>query len=672
MALLIIFFILAIAGCLFLPFITLKAKGYVAFVLILANSIIISFVAVNVMLGEPFLFTFNAGFPYGEIPLRIDYLSAFFILVINLTLVTGSLYGKYYLNYSSGNTNLSIHFCFLLVLQASMNAVCIVQHAIVFIMFWELMTASAFFLVIFEHENKQTLRAGLNYFIQSHLGVLMLIIGFIMASHSSGSYDFAEISFFAAQHHELTGVWPFLVISSGFAYKAGFIPMHTWLPYAHPAAPSHVSGIMSGVILKMGIYGIFRSLFFFAGDFISLGYFILFISTASALYGVMLAVIQHNIKKLLAYHSIENIGIIGMGIGIGVIGMGKHDPLFVFLGFSGALLHTLNHSLFKSLLFYTAGSVYRKIHTLSIDEMGGLARQMPHTAFFFLAGAIAISGLPPLNGFISEFLIYFALFTGIFDGSFTINIFYICCASILALVGGLAFLCFTKAFGVVFLGNPRRPREPVTEVEKGMLVPQYLVLLFMISISVYPEFWLLLLSKPVSLYIQDIRSLYPELERISSLMRSISVASILLIAFSAAIYIIKKIIVRKRVSRLDETWSCGYSDTSPQMQYTAASFVKTYSEIASPVLKIKTEAAPLKGVFPGKSAFHTTTRDKLEFFLIDLPLRAGERFFNAFAFLQNGRVQYYILYGLLFIVTVLFFTFANDLLLMITGFFSHV
>jgi formate hydrogenlyase subunit 3/multisubunit Na+/H+ antiporter MnhD subunit len=249
-----------------------------------------------------------------------------------------------------------------------------------------------------------TLKAGINYLIQSHISIILLTIGFIWVSSSTDSYDFDAISAYSAHVIPAVSFLLFGCFFLGFAFKAGFIPFHTWLPYAHPAAPAHVSAIMSGVIIKLGIFGILRMLLLIDRNQLMIGYVILVVSFVTGVYGVMLAIIQHNLKKLLAYHSIENIGIIGMGIGLGSIGLGLDKPVLTFAGFSGALLHTLNHSLFKSLLFYSAGSVHQVTHTMNIEKLGGLIKQMPQTATLFLIASLAITGLPPLNGFVSEFL----------------------------------------------------------------------------------------------------------------------------------------------------------------------------------------------------------------------------------------------------------------------------
>ena len=297
----------------------------------------------------------------------------------------------------------------------------------------------------------------------------------------------------------------FVLLFIGFAFKAGFVPFHTWLPYAHPAAPSHISGMMSGVIIKLGIFGILRMLLLIKTGYLVIGEIILLFSIVSGLYGVILAIVQHNLKKLLAYHSIENIGIIGIGIGIGTIGLGLHNDFLAIAGFFGGLLHILNHSLFKSLLFYSAGSVYQQTGTLNVEKLGGLIKKMPHTAALFLIAALAICGLPPLNGFISEFLIFSGLFAGLKSESFSFSLFILTAIASLVIIGGLAIICFTKAFGVVFLGNRTPPyqHEP-KEVSFIMLLPKYMVAAMIVLIGVFPQFFLWLLKNPVSLFVPDL------------------------------------------------------------------------------------------------------------------------------------------------------------------------
>ena len=401
-----------------IPFLNVKAKGILTLIVIGLNCILSSIIVVPALLGSNVEYIFPGSLFTGEIPLRIDALSAWFILIINFTLLTGAFYGFYYMKpYREQKANLSLHCISYILVHASLLSICALQNSVAFLFAWEIMALSSFLLIIFEHNKQQTIRAGMNFFVQSHISVMLLSFAFIWVAFSMDSYDFNAIgkfSFLASRSYLFA---LFIIFFAGFAIKAGFVPFHTWLPYAHPSAPSHVSGIMSGVIIKIGIYGILRMLLLVKCNYLEIGYFILIISVISGLYGVMLAIIQHNLKKLLAYHSIENIGIIGIGIGLGCIGLGTGNNALTTLGFAGALLHTLNHSLFKSLLFFGAGNVYQLLHTMNMEKLGGIIKKMPHTAVLFLIAALAICGLPPFNGFVSEFLIYSGLFQGIMTAS---------------------------------------------------------------------------------------------------------------------------------------------------------------------------------------------------------------------------------------------------------------
>ncbi len=448
-------------------------SGTFALAAVLINGGISSWLAVQAVLGHPFSEIINGGSIFGDIPVRIDALSGWFILMMNFTVLTGVLYGRRYMkHYEDGSGIINLHFVSFIINHFSLIGIFCLQNSLAFLYIWEVMALSSFVMVIFEYKKPETLRAGINFLIQSHICILFLTVGLIWVSSRTGSYDFNAIASYCASVNPAISFLLFLCFFIGFAIKAGFVPFHTWLPYAHPVAPSHVSGIMSGVMIKLGIFGILRMLLLVNHDYLSIGYFILAVSLISGLYGVILAIVQHNLKKLLAYHSIENIGIIGMGIGLGAIGVGIQNPYLAYAGFAGALLHILNHSLFKSLLFYTAGSVYQAIHTLNIDSMGGLIKKMPQTAVLFLIAALAICGLPPFNGFVSEFLIYLGFFEGIHLGSLSLTTVFILSVLGLVLIGGLALLCFTKAFGIIFLGQERKQfQHEVHEAEPSKLFP---------------------------------------------------------------------------------------------------------------------------------------------------------------------------------------------------------
>jgi hydrogenase-4 component B len=351
----------------FILAVSTKWKGIITLSAIIVSCLISGSVAVNGLLGNTFETILSGTLLFGNVTVKVDALSSWFILTINFTIITGAIYGFGYLKrYRDRSTDITVHCIAYLIAHFSLVGICAVQNGFIFLLLWEMMAISMFVLVIFDHQKEETLKAGINYIVQSHISIVFLMLGFIYVAYKTNNYGFDAIIEFSGQQSTLAGTALFLCFFIGFAIKAGFVPFHTWLPYAHPAAPTHVSGVMSGVVIKIGIYGILRMLLLIKTDYITIGFIILFISLFTGIYGVMLAIIQHDLKKLLAYHSIENIGIIGIGIGIGCIGLGSTNKWMAILGFSGAMLHTLNHSLFKSLLFYSTGNVLEIVRTVNV------------------------------------------------------------------------------------------------------------------------------------------------------------------------------------------------------------------------------------------------------------------------------------------------------------------
>src|SRR5665647_58540 len=362
-----LFNLLAIVAILTFPFFKIKGRGIIALSVITIQVLIAAVFAVSVFTNGAVEYAYTGSFITGIIPVRVDYLSAWFLLVIGFTFLTGAWYGIQYMKqYIDQPSNLTLHAVAFIVLFTSLIDLCMIQNSLVLLVIWEIMALSSFITIIFESYKTETLKAGINFLIQSHVCILFLTFAFMWLKVKTGTFDLQSITTYTASEPAIIGIGLFIFFFIGFGIKAGFVPFHTWLPKAHPAAPAHISGIMSGVIIKIGIYGMLRMLMLIKTDMITIGYFVLFMSTLTGVYGVALAIVQHNLKKLLAYHSIENIGIIGIGIGIGCLGLGYHNQLLVVTGFGGALLHTLNHSLFKSLLFYSAGNVYQAKHTMNI------------------------------------------------------------------------------------------------------------------------------------------------------------------------------------------------------------------------------------------------------------------------------------------------------------------
>ena len=671
------YFSIVAAGILLIPFLRVKWKGIITVSIVIVNAVLAGWLAIKVLTGQQFDFIFYGTPVTGDIAVRIDALSGWFILLINFTLVTGALYGLHYMkSYRDQSSNITIHCIAYLLAQSMLTVICVVQNALVFLFAWETMALSVAMLVLFEHYKPDTIKAGINYIIQSHLCIVFLSLGFIWVASRTNSYDFNAISNFSSTLSSFASMALFLCFFIGFAFKAGFVPFHTWLPYAHPAAPSHISGVMSGVVIKIGIYGILRMILLIKTDYTLLGFIILFISIVSGVYGVMHAILQHNLKKLLAYHSIENIGIIGIGIGLGTIGIGTNNLLLTTLGFAGGMLHVLNHSLFKSLLFYGAGNVYQATHTMNIEHLGGIVKRMPHTSILFLVAALAICGLPPLNGFVSEFLIYSGLFNGLKTGNMVSMLSLLISVFGLVIIGGLALLCFTKAFGAVFLGNSRHHfPHPPTESSAGKLIPMYMVMGLILAIGLCPNFFLGMLSEPLKLF-TDKLSLSAEaaytVTNTGYTMMYIGWCSTGLIVLTGIIFFIRKKITAQKPVAITPTWSCGYVGNTAKMQYSASSFVRTYRKLAEPLLSIYKKKKEIKGIFPRDGWRETHPYDIVEEWLIDIPLKQIKYFLGKFRFLQNGMIQMYTLYGIVFIILVLGLPFLYGAIKSLIEFLNHL
>ncbi|NCU35274.1 proton-conducting membrane transporter [Candidatus Falkowbacteria bacterium] len=590
----------------------------------------------------------------------IDPLSAFFMLVINFTVLTGIIYAKGYLQpyyNKKSKAEMGWHFFNFLWLHISMLLVVIVRDGIAFLMIWEVMSLSSFFLVIFETEKKETIKIGINYLIQMHVGIVFLMVAFIVAFvQTNAEFSFDGLSVYFASHNPF---WLFILFFVGFGIKAGFIPLHSWLPHAHPAAPSHVSGVMSGVMIKMGIYGILRVLLYIPHDLFNIGLFILIVSLATGLTGISLAIVQKDSKKILAYSSIENIGIIGTGIGLGVIGIAQNLPALAVLGFGGGILHILNHALFKSLLFYSVGSVYKQTHTRNIEQLGGLIKKMPKTALFFLLGVLAISGLPPFNGFISEFLIYSGIFKSLHAASLYTDIVLMCSFVGLAIIGGLAVFCFTKMFSVMFLGTARSSKvEHAAEVGTPMLIPDFLIGFLIIIIGFIPVIFMRLIASVVVLFSADLSAF----QQIIPTLNHISLSSGIFIIIVGLVWLLRAWQQKQHIVKQNATWGCGYSGANPALhQYTATSYADNFVQLSSKIVNVKKSFKDFDEaeIFPQNREFITRSSDVFEDNLITRPGNKLLAWLEKIAIFQTGKIQHYLLYALVFLALIFLLSFFN-------------
>jgi hydrogenase-4 component B len=583
--------------------------------------------------------------PGGSFHLGMDPLSAFFLIALFLITGIAALYGWEYLTAHGRHRSLGASWFFYNGLAASMALVFTARNAVLFLVCWEVMAVTSFFLVTFEHEKRSVQEAGWTYLVATHLGTAFLLVFFLLLGHQARSFEFEDFAGIAAWDSTRAGLL-FILALVGFGSKAGFIPFHVWLPEAHPAAPSHVSALMSGVMIKTGIYGLLRTLTILGSPPAWWGWCLVGVGLSSGILGVLFALAQHDLKRLLAYHSVENIGIICLGLGLGLLGWHAGSVPLTVAGFAGALLHVLNHALFKSLLFLDAGAVLQAAGHRNIDSLGGLYRRMPWTGLTFLVGSAAICGLPPLNGFISEFLIYRAGLEGALLPLRSAAIPALAVIGGLALIGGLAAACFAKAFGIIFLGEPRstdylNARDPGLRMRLPMIVLS--VLCFAVGLLAP---WAV---RPLGPVISLITGFSPEVVRrpladSETVLLYVSAASLLILLLSAGIFLVRRQLLAGRSVAREGTWDCGYAAPEPRMQYTATSFAQPLIALFRPFVTVKRHYTPPEQVFPREGSLISHAPDVFrEYFYSPL--------FNGIAWcagqirrLQHGNIQLYVLY----------------------------
>jgi hydrogenase-4 component B len=576
--------------------------------------------------------------PLASLSMRVDALSALFVLPVLGLPALASVYGVgSWPQAERGAQSIRLQIYFGLVTGA-MTLVCVAANAVLFLAAWEVMALAGFLLVFTEHEKREAQRAAFVYLASAHAGNLALFALFALLGRLAGSYEFAAMAGLDGGA-PLAG-WIFGLALFGFGLKAGLVPLHFWLPGAHAAAPSHVSALMSGVLLKTGIYGILRISGMFQGPPAAWGGGLVAAGAVSAILGVAFALAQHDLKRLLAYHSVENIGIIAMGAGLALLGRASGNPTLVMLGFSGAVLHVVNHAAFKGLLFLGAGAVHHATGTRELDLLGGLARTMPVTAGLFLVGAAAISGLPPLNGFASEWLVFLAAFQAILGEGAAAMPLAALAAPALALVGGLAAACFAKVFGTVFLGQGRSPHAGRGhEAPRTMLVPMAALALACAAIGLLPAAWLPGLVRAATQWSGLPReALAAPAEEAARGAWRISLVALVLLAAVA-------LLAAWRHRRLGSaqpvapTWGCGFARPTPRMQYTGSSFAAQLVLRFGWVFFPRTRVEPPRGLFPRHAAFDSHVPDTILDLAIVPALGSGVRVADRLRAQFGGRVQ---------------------------------
>jgi hydrogenase-4 component B len=581
--------------------------------------------------------------PFGSFALQLDPVAALFLCPIFVLGGVGIVYGRDYLDHGREGTRHhgGAVWSWYYVFVASMALVVLSANAVLFLVAWEAMSIAGFFLVTHEDDDPAVRYAGWIFLVATHIGTAFLLVMFALLGRGADTLDWDQLR--GALDNEPLATAVVLLALVGFGAKAGLVPAHIWLPFAHPAAPSHVSALMSGAMLKVGIYGLFRTLLLVPEIPAWIGVLVLATGVISAIYGVLLALAQHDLKRLLAFHSVENIGIICIGLGVGLLGLSYHAGAVAALGFAGALLHVLNHALFKGLLFLGAGAVQRATGTREIDHLGGLLRRMPWTGGTFFVGAAAISGLPPLNGFISEFLIYLAAVQGLGSPHGRLAVAMSVTIGALALTGGLAAACFAKAFGVVFLGTPRTEvAAGADERSRAMRWPMVALAGACVTIGLLPFAAL----RAVRHATAEVSGLSPAITAAATdsaavgLARVALVASVLL-ALTSVLVLLRARLLHSRI-RYAPTWATGYLAPSPRMQYTASSFAAPLTNLFSSVLRMQAEHTAGTGYFPRPVAFATRARGLIREPLIEPLFRLVARVAMGMRWVQHGRIQLYL------------------------------
>ena len=596
----------------------------------------------------------------------VDPLSLFFLLVIFVVSLPSAIYSFGYLKGEYSSSKITLSWFLLVVFILSMTAVVTVGNVLIFLVAWEIMSLVSFFLVVFDTTHEKSIWAGTIYIIMTHIGTAFLVAAFLILHKHAHSFDFMSIKNACFTMPAPTKDIVFLLLLAGFGAKAGIVPLHIWLPYAHPQAPSHISSIMSGVMIKTAIYGIIRFVIFLLGVNSSWwGVLILILAVITCLVGVIYALMERDIKRLLAYSSVENIGIILLGVGLTMLFISMKMPYLAVFSLIAGLYHLVNHAIFKGLLFLCAGSVYKATGTRDIEKLGGLIKNMPQSAVYFLIGSMAISALPPLNGFVSEWLTLQAFFLGALNSIGGIKLFLGICAALLALTGGLAAACFVKAFGVVFLGLPRsnyaqNAKEVPLSMRSGMFFLAFLAVVFGIAAG----YIIKLLAKVAAVVMNiDISSMSFSLNNFiltpqagKSAYLSVPMLALVLVVMGLAGFVVYKLFGKGK-PLIYKTWDCGYYKLGPRNEYTGTAFSKPFRIAFSFFLLPYHKTQKVRESFYHVKSFayetHTTFVFKKYIYapLIALVLRSA-KFMRR---IQPGSIHLYLAYIFLILLLLIMF-----------------
>jgi formate hydrogenlyase subunit 3/multisubunit Na+/H+ antiporter MnhD subunit len=595
--------------------------------------------------GNPENLSAPSFMPGGAIHLQIDALSAFFLLpVFGMSILT-AIYGGAYMAGRGEPRKAAFSWFHLNLLTAGMAAVVAANDGLLFLVAWEIMALAPFFLVVFDDREPAVRHAAWTYLAATHLGTAFLLVLFVMLGELAGGSDFSAYPAALDAHPELRSL-AFLLALIGFGSKAGIVPAHVWLPEAHPVAPSHASALMSGAMIKVGIYGLVRTLTMLGTPPAWWGWLLLAVGASSGVLGVLFALAQHDLKRLLAYHSVENIGIIMLGVGAGVLGLATGMTALAVIGFAAGLLHVLNHSIFKGLLFLAAGAVQHAAHTLDLEELGGLLKRMKWTGATFLIGATAIVGLPPLNGFVSEYLLFYAGFAAVIEPNAAIAAAGVSTIIVMGLISGLAAACFAKAFGIVFLGSPRSPKAAeAREVAWPMKIAMAALAALCVIIGLAAPLVVAALPPVVAAATGlPAAAVQPELAGLAAPLGAAVAVFAAATAIAAAVWLWRGRALGQAGMRRGPVWGCGYLFPTARMQYTASSFVQPLMTQFRLFVRNREALAAPRGYFPRSASYSSDSGDPVLRLLFVPTFRWFDRVASRLNVIQHGHTHIYVLY----------------------------
>jgi hydrogenase-4 component B len=593
---------------------------------------------------------------HGPFAVAVDPLSAFFLLPVLGLSALAAIYGGNYMLAYRNEKSLGAPWFFFNVFVAGMVMVLIARSAFLFLVAWEAMSLAAYFLVTFEHEKSEVRQAGWVFLIATHLGVAFLLVAFLLLGRHAGSLEFAAFRAMPALSAGGAGVI-FALALIGFGAKAGFVPFHVWLPEAHPAAPSHVSALMSGVMIKMGLYGLLRILTFLGPPAVWWGPTLAVVGLGTALVGIALALNQRDVKRLLAYSSIENIGLIGLALGVGLWGWSVRLSVVAVLGSAAALLHVWNHALMKGLMFFAAGSIFHGTGTKNIEQLGGLMKRMPWTATAMMAGAVALAALPPGNGFVSKWLIYMSLVKcGIPTDDSGRTLTALLAVGVLALIGGLSAIVFVRLTGIALLGAPRsEAARHAHESSPWMLGPMLFLIALCLAAAVLPHLVIGMMWGALDqLFAGESWIAVLELEASNTPIDIVGNINAWTLAVLGVVTLLTLVWLRRAAWVTGPTWGCGYIQPTVRMQYTGRSFAEMLAEHLLPrFLRPQLTKRFPQGLFPQAGSFEAECGDPVSEKVYEPFFRRWAERFSKLHILQHGIVNVYLVYIVLTVVAAL-------------------